>query len=48
MLRLNDLKAEWKALESEMWNIQGEYIDAINNWANEKGIPHVGTGIAVE
>jgi photosystem II stability/assembly factor-like uncharacterized protein len=48
LLRLADLNAEWKALESEMWNIQGEYIDAINNWANEKGIPHVGTGIAVE
>jgi len=46
--RLGDLTADWKSLESEMWNIQGEYIDAINNWANEKGIPHVGTGIAVE
>ena len=40
--RLADLKAEWQTRKVEMQDIQREYINVINDWAREQGIPHVG------
>jgi len=35
------LKSEWQLRRSELLTIKTEYIDVINGWAQEKGIPHV-------
>jgi photosystem II stability/assembly factor-like uncharacterized protein len=39
--RLADLKAEWAERETELAAITVENISAVNDWAREKGIPHV-------
>jgi len=41
LIRLADLKSEWAALESQMNSIQSDYIDPINAWAREQGVPHI-------
>lgn len=41
LLRLEDLKAEWAERQSELQSIKSDYIDVINQWAQQKGIPHV-------
>ncbi|MCP4047690.1 MAG: glycosyl hydrolase [Gammaproteobacteria bacterium] len=44
MLRLQDLKAEWGELQAELQTIRTGYIDVINEWAKQQGVPHVGSG----
>ena len=39
--RLADLQAEWQQLKSELQNIRKSDIKIINNWARDKGVPHV-------
>lgn len=41
LLRLEDLKSEWRLRQSELLAIKTEYIDVINEWAQQKGIPYV-------
>ncbi len=41
LLRLEDLKNEWQLRQSELMAIKTEYIDVINEWAQQKGIPYV-------
>jgi photosystem II stability/assembly factor-like uncharacterized protein len=41
LLRLEDLKAEWGERQAELQMIKAEYIDVINEWAQERGVPHV-------
>ena len=46
--RLEDLKGEWQTRKAEMNDIRKNYIDAINQWSAEQGIPYVGAGLANE
>jgi len=41
LLRLEDLKAEWAERQAEMQAIKTDYIDVINQWAQEQGVPHI-------
>ncbi len=41
LLRLEDLKAEWAARQTELAAIRTEYIDPINEWARGRNVPHV-------
>ncbi|MGA9574200.1 MAG: hypothetical protein WBS20_09670, partial [Lysobacterales bacterium] len=41
LLRLEDLKAEWSQRRAEMQSIRKDYIDVINEWAQQKGVPYV-------
>jgi len=41
MERLADLKAEWAQREAELRDIKTGQINPINEWAREKGVPHV-------
>jgi len=41
LLRLDDLKAEWSQRQKELQSIETDYIDVINDWARQKGIPYV-------
>jgi hypothetical protein len=41
LLRLADLTSEWAALQTQKGKIQSDYIDPINAWAREQGVPHV-------
>ena len=41
--RLEDLKAEWATLETELAEIQSSDVAAINAWAKETAIPHIST-----
>jgi hypothetical protein len=41
MERLADLKNEWSLRAAELREIKTSQIDAINEWAREKGVPHV-------
>jgi photosystem II stability/assembly factor-like uncharacterized protein len=41
LLRLDDLKAEWSQRQQELQSINADYIDVINDWARQKGIPYV-------
>jgi len=40
LLRLDDLKAEWAERQAELQAIKTDYIDVINEWAKQKGVPH--------
>ena len=44
LLRLGDLKSEWAERQSELQSIETTYIDVINEWAKQQGVPHVGSG----
>jgi hypothetical protein len=39
--RLDSLKAEWSQRLAELQTIKTEYIDGINKWAQQQGVPHV-------
>ncbi len=41
LLRLDDLNSEWLLRQSELLAIKTEYIDVINEWAQQKGVPYV-------
>ncbi len=41
LLRLEDLKAEWRERQAELHAIKGEYVDVINAWAEHEGVPYV-------
>jgi hypothetical protein len=41
LLRLEDLKSEWSQRHAELQSINTTYIDVINAWARQKGIPYV-------
>jgi len=41
LLRLENLKAGWADRRAELASIRTEYIDVINAWAREKGVPHI-------
>ena len=41
LLRLEDLKGQWAGLQAELQAIRSEYIDGINAWAEQQGVPHV-------
>ena len=41
LLRLVDLKVEWAERQAELHAIKTSYIDVINEWAQQKGVPHV-------
>jgi hypothetical protein len=41
--RLADLESEWQLRKSELQNIRTNDIEAINQWARDKGVPHVST-----
>jgi len=41
LLRLEDLKSEWAERQAELRTIKTNYIDVINKWAQEKGVPYV-------
>ncbi len=41
LLRLEDLKSEWSQRQAELQSINTTYIDVINAWARQKGIPYV-------
>jgi hypothetical protein len=41
LLRLEDLKSEWSQRHTELQAINTTYIDVINAWARQKGIPYV-------
>jgi len=41
LLRLADLQSTWAGLEAQLQEIRSAKIDPINNWAREKGVPHV-------
>jgi hypothetical protein len=41
LLRLEDLRNEWGLRQSELLAMKTEYIDVINEWAQQKGIPYV-------
>jgi len=43
LLRLEDLKTEWAERQSELRVIKTAYIDVINQWAKQQGVPHVGS-----
>lgn len=43
LLRLEDLKAEWAVRQTELRAIKTTYIDVINQWAKQQGVPHVGS-----
>jgi hypothetical protein len=39
--RLDSLKAEWSQRLAELQAIKTGYIDGINDWAQQQGVPHV-------
>jgi len=41
LLRLVDLKVEWAERQAELQAIKTDYIDVINEWAQQKDVPHV-------
>jgi len=41
LLRLDDLKNEWSERQTELQAIKTGYIDVINEWAKQQGVPHV-------
>ncbi len=41
LLRLDELKGEWSERQVELQAIKTQYIDAINNWARNKGVPYI-------
>jgi len=41
LLRLEDLKAEWAERQAELAAIKTGYIDVINKWAQQRGVPYV-------
>jgi len=41
LIRLESLKAEWALRQTELATIKTDYIDVINEWAKQQGIPHV-------
>jgi photosystem II stability/assembly factor-like uncharacterized protein len=41
MLRLQHLQAEWAERQAELNTIQTSYIDVINEWARDNGVPHI-------
>lgn len=41
LLRLEGLKREWAERQKELQAIKTSYIDVINEWAQQRGIPHV-------
>ncbi|HEY5776047.1 MAG TPA: hypothetical protein VIS57_08185, partial [Xanthomonadales bacterium] len=41
LLRLEDLKAEWAQRQADMQAIKTDYIDVINQWAKQQGVPYV-------
>ena len=41
LLRLEDLKAEWTERQTELRAIKTNYIDVINKWAQQQGVPYV-------
>jgi len=41
LLRLEDLKAEWAERRTELRAIKTDYVDVINDWAQQQGVPHV-------
>jgi hypothetical protein len=41
LVRLEDLKVEWTALQSELAEIEASDIAAVNTWARESSVPHV-------
>ncbi len=41
LLRLDDLKNEWNERQTELQAIKTGYIDVINEWAKQQGVPHV-------
>jgi hypothetical protein len=43
LLRLADLKSEWRQRKTELQDIRSNHIEPINEWAREHGIPHVNT-----
>jgi len=41
LIRLDYLKAEWSQRQAELEVIKTGYIDVINKWAQQQGVPHV-------
>ncbi len=41
LLRLEDLKTAWSDRHTELQAIKTRYIDVINEWARQRGVPHV-------
>ena len=41
MLSLENMKTEWSQRKAELQAIKSEYIDVINQWAQQQGVPHV-------
>jgi len=47
LLRLDDLKEEWAERQAELQAIKTGYIDVINAWAQQQGIPHVTPPVSI-
>lgn len=47
LLRLDNLKEEWAERQAELQAIKTGYIDAINAWAQQQGIPHVTPPVSI-